>query len=322
LSLEKQGIPCNILGRICRSTSSFEGVKERKSVMKSKSVGSPLARRSFLSRLGLGVSAAGAAGAGAPRAEAQNGGSERWQPARHEQDDWLDRIPGKHRFVFDTISSEGMASAIQFATNYFNANQSGYGLTDSDLAVVIIARHKSTAFAYNDSIWKKYGVALTNRTGYTSERSDQPLTFNPHATAGNESGQNPGPSGIADQEGCPSCGMSDGDPRYRRIAGARDRRRCRCRVQRACRESGGQRAPCSSGNRRCESRTGEGLYVRPRRLVEDAASPDSFFDRIPALFGRVFAARRMVRAAKEIQRAVDFFTDVDGDSVGVSEKST
>jgi len=58
--------------------------------------------------------------------------------------------------VFDTTTPQGFASALQFANNYFVANQSGYGLKDSDLAVVIVARHHSTQYAYNNTIWTKY----------------------------------------------------------------------------------------------------------------------------------------------------------------------
>ena len=66
-----------------------------------------LARRSFLSKAGTGAAAFGAAiGAGAGPLLAQPASSEgtRFQPARHAEDDWFDRIPGKHRFFFDTIS--------------------------------------------------------------------------------------------------------------------------------------------------------------------------------------------------------------------------
>ncbi|MBI4474360.1 MAG: hypothetical protein HY646_16945 [Acidobacteria bacterium] len=148
-------------------------------------------RRLFLTRLGIGIGA-GTALVGAPVLKAQNGTDTRWQPARHAQDDWLDQIPGKHRFVFDTTTAEGMAAAIQFASNYFLANQTGYGLQDSDLAVVIIARHKSTAFAYNDAIWAKYSAPLSAQTGFTDPATKQPPIVNVYATPGNAPGQRPG----------------------------------------------------------------------------------------------------------------------------------
>src|SRR5262245_31009202 len=109
----------------------------------SENSSSPLARRFFLTRVSTGMTLLGAAVAGAPTAVAQTSQGTRWQPERHSQDDWLDQIAGKHRLVFDTTESGGMGSALTFATNYYLANNSGYGLQNSDLAVVIVARHFS-----------------------------------------------------------------------------------------------------------------------------------------------------------------------------------
>ena len=41
--------------------------------------------------------------AGAPLASAQSS-STNFRPARHAQDDWMDKMPGKHRLVFDTTT--------------------------------------------------------------------------------------------------------------------------------------------------------------------------------------------------------------------------
>jgi intracellular sulfur oxidation DsrE/DsrF family protein len=114
-------------------------------------------RRWFLSRFGATFAVTGAAlwTAGA-RARAQTNDHTRWQPASHSEDAWLSQIPGKHRFVFDSTTPDGFSNALTFANNYFVANQNGYGLKDGDLAVVIVARHHSTQFAYSDAIWEKY----------------------------------------------------------------------------------------------------------------------------------------------------------------------
>lgn len=121
-----------------------------------------LARRYFLRKVGTGVTILGAAAAVTPGAVAQSTESLRWQPTRHTQDDWLDQIPGKHRLVFDTTETGGMSSALLYASNFYTANQSDYGLQNSDLAVVIVARHFSTPFAYNDTIWSKYGEPISS----------------------------------------------------------------------------------------------------------------------------------------------------------------
>lgn len=136
-------------------------------------------RRSFLSRFGIGLTAAGAtAGTGVSTAEAQSGEAGRWQPAHHSLDDWLDQIPGKHRFVLDTTTPEGLGNALAFANNYFNASQSAYGLQNSDLAVVIVVRHLSTLFGYSDAVWSKYGTPITQRTNFNDPATKQPPKIN------------------------------------------------------------------------------------------------------------------------------------------------
>ena len=115
---------------------------------------SPLARRSFLSQVGTGVTTVvGASLAGGVALQAQSAGNGRRQPSRHPQDEWLDKVPGQHRFILDTTTPDGFGSAILYANNFLTANQNAYGLKDSDSAVVIVARHLSTVFAYNDTIW-------------------------------------------------------------------------------------------------------------------------------------------------------------------------
>lgn len=146
--------------------------------MDGKWLQSLMARRSFLTRLGAGAGAMGAAVAGSSVAMAQAPADAAFRPARHAQDDWYDKVPGVHRFVFDTASAEGMAWALQFASNYYTANTDTYGLKDSDLAVVIIARHKSTPFAYNDAMWAKYGKQLSDQTDFTDPKTKMPPTVN------------------------------------------------------------------------------------------------------------------------------------------------
>jgi len=135
---------------------------------------SPVARRFFLTATGMTVLGAGAAGV--PQAAAQTAEAGRWQPERHTQDDWLDQIPGKHRLVFDTTEPAGMSSALTYATNYYLANNTGYGLQNSDLAVVIVARHFSTPYAYDESMWAKYGVQISD----FANKGKEPSMTNPY----------------------------------------------------------------------------------------------------------------------------------------------
>src|ERR1019366_10281606 len=122
-------------------------------------------RRSFLTRLNTGVAslAAIAVGGVAMAQQKSTTTTTRWQPARHEKDDWFDNLPGKHRLVFDTTTPERLGDALLFANNFMRVNRSDYGLENSDLAVVIVARHRSTPFGYNDAMWAN-GMALAARS--------------------------------------------------------------------------------------------------------------------------------------------------------------
>jgi hypothetical protein len=132
-------------------------------------------RRSLMS----GMSAVAAAFAlGARPASAQTAPAP-FQPARHPQDEWLDKIPGKHRVVFDVTSSRGVPEALHFANNIYTGNKSMYGLDEADLAVDIILRHSATAFGYSDTIWAKHGKALAAATSYTDPKSSESPKVNP-----------------------------------------------------------------------------------------------------------------------------------------------
>ena len=148
-----------------------------------------VARRLFLARLGAGASVVGSTLAASPGALAQAATDVPWRPTRHTQDNWLDKIPGQHRFVFDTTSTEGMASALRFADNYYVASGDAYGLKDSDLAILIVARHKSTPFGYNDAIWAKYGKQLSELGQYADPKTKEAPNINIYAAPGDASNQ-------------------------------------------------------------------------------------------------------------------------------------
>jgi intracellular sulfur oxidation DsrE/DsrF family protein len=121
----------------------------------------PFARRSFLSRLGGGLIAAGTAlTAGASTALADGTSDDAWQATRHPQDEWFDKIPGKHRTFLDAVSARGVGEALHFASNIITTSKSGYGLDSHEVAIVVCLRHAATAFAFTDAMWSKYGASL------------------------------------------------------------------------------------------------------------------------------------------------------------------
>lgn len=134
-------------------------------------------RRSFFSRF-AGAGALGAVGAlfGAAPARAAGGG---FEATRHEQDAWLDSLPGSHRVIFDTWTHERFREAVQFAGNFYRGNKDGYNLTEKDLAVIIGVRHHTQPFAFNDATWAKYGKYFSARMQFTDPQTKQPPVVNP-----------------------------------------------------------------------------------------------------------------------------------------------
>ncbi len=142
---------------------------------------STFARRSFLARIAASYGLVNAA-AGVPLAAAQ--APTNFRPARHAQDDWMDKLPGRHRLVFDTTTPAAFGAALAYANNYLVANKDGYGLNDQDHAIIIIARHFSTAFAYNDAMWAKYGKAMPPMFVIDDPKTKQRPDFNLYGKEG------------------------------------------------------------------------------------------------------------------------------------------
>jgi len=131
-------------------------------------------RRSFLARLSAGAAAfAAAVAGGATTGYGQSASGSHAQPQLHEKDDWLDKLPAKHRMVFDTTTPDGLGNAIAFASNFLRVNRSDYGLQNTDVGVLVIVRHRSTAFGYNDAMWAKYGVQMAGRAEFVDPKTKQ-----------------------------------------------------------------------------------------------------------------------------------------------------
>jgi hypothetical protein len=145
----------------------------------------PLARRSFISRIGAGTTAAFGVAlvSGGATLQGQSAGTTRAVPRRYAQDDWFDQLPGQHRLLLDTTTADAFGSALLYANNFLTASQTGYGLKDSDSAIVIVVRHFSTVFAYNDTIWTKYGTTISQRINFTDPQTKKPATSNVYNSA-------------------------------------------------------------------------------------------------------------------------------------------
>ena len=103
-----------------------------------------------------------------------------WQAGRHAQDDWLDDNTAKHRVIFDTWNPEHFPDALQFAGNTIETNKTDYDIPATELAVVIVVRHRTTPFAFNDAMWAKYGKAYATQMAWTDPNSKEAPTANPY----------------------------------------------------------------------------------------------------------------------------------------------
>lgn len=130
-------------------------------------------RRSFLSRF-----PALAAFAGVGDQKPIDPAPHAFEPVRHSQDDWLDQLPGKHRVVFDTWTAARFPESMQFANNIFRGNRDGYQLAEKDVAIVIVARHRTAPFAFNDAMWAKYSTPMSARTKVTDPKGQGPAVVN------------------------------------------------------------------------------------------------------------------------------------------------
>ena len=118
-------------------------------------------RRTILTSLGA-MAAAGALHA--RPTEAQSAPSESFTPTLHTQDEWMSAMKGQHRVVLDVTSPTGVPDAIRFAGNLFTGHKNGWGVEESDVAVLVCFRHGATPFGYTDAVWSKYGKTIDPKT--------------------------------------------------------------------------------------------------------------------------------------------------------------
>lgn len=130
-------------------------------------------RRAVLFGVGSAVVAAGL-GSGSVAAQTPAA----FRPKRNPEDAWLDQRPGNHRIFIDAATPNGAGEAFLYSGNLLNANKAAYaGGADADLAIVVCLRHFATAFAYTDTVWAKYGKAMSGMLNFTDPKTkDAPST--------------------------------------------------------------------------------------------------------------------------------------------------
>lgn len=118
-----------------------------------------LVRRSFIARLAavgtalIGVVAIPAA------ASAQKSRTE-----THPADAWLDELKGQHKNIYDCTTVENGPTGWAFARNFYSANTGPiYQLKDEDLNAIVCVRHLATVFGFNDAMWAKYKLGVSQK---------------------------------------------------------------------------------------------------------------------------------------------------------------
>jgi intracellular sulfur oxidation DsrE/DsrF family protein len=99
------------------------------------------------------------------------------------QDAWLDKPGTRHRLVADTSTAAAAEAALSYVDGFYAANKSGYGLASETLGVVIVLRHFSTPFGYNDKIWSKYGAVIAEKLKLSGQRAIRAAHANPLLSA-------------------------------------------------------------------------------------------------------------------------------------------
>jgi intracellular sulfur oxidation DsrE/DsrF family protein len=116
-------------------------------------------RRAVMAGLGA-MAAAGTVGVRAAQAQATPA---LFSPTLHQQDAWMSAMGGKHRVVLDVTSPEGLPDVIRFAGNLLNGHKNGYGVEETDVALLVCLRHGATPYGYTDAIWSKYGKVIDTK---------------------------------------------------------------------------------------------------------------------------------------------------------------
>ena len=115
----------------------------------------PSARRTFLQRMGFGTLALVSGGAIARPAMASPAAAPATPRPASSKDDWLDRIRGEHRQVFDIVEPNNGLGAV-YALNYLDSYQRVHSLSGDDVTAVAVYRHNAMPLMLNDATWAKY----------------------------------------------------------------------------------------------------------------------------------------------------------------------
>ena len=120
--------------------------------MNSKDHQSTTNRRDFLGTLAMGAGALTMASLAFPAKLAAH--SPNFNLPGEDPEEWLNKIKGKHRVVFDVTEPNGIMPLAWPRVFLMTNQQTGADL--NECTAVVILRHEAIPYAFNDSVWKKY----------------------------------------------------------------------------------------------------------------------------------------------------------------------
>lgn len=122
----------------------------------------------------------------APTPAAPSGGRQ----AQSWDDSWTTRLTAKHKAVFDSPDvEENTTLGLLQGQRYIQGMRDALNAGPNDVQLVLVVRHKSIPFAFNDAMWEKYKIGEEIKV----KQGDAWATKNPgaHARAGNTTGDRP-----------------------------------------------------------------------------------------------------------------------------------
>lgn len=109
-------------------------------------------RRGFLGRIAAGAATIGAASL-APFTAGAKEMTKKINPSE-DPDEWIKKIPGKHKIVFDVTQPHGI---FPFAwPRVFMITNEMAGADQKDVGVIVVLRHSAIPYAMEDKLWAKY----------------------------------------------------------------------------------------------------------------------------------------------------------------------
>jgi intracellular sulfur oxidation DsrE/DsrF family protein len=95
-------------------------------------------------------------------------------------DEWLDRLKGSHRELFDAPITAGGVPLVHLM-NYYDTYNKAYATKDSDINGILTFYGLTTFYGVNDAMWAKYKIGEYLETN--DPKTNKPATTNPWRVA-------------------------------------------------------------------------------------------------------------------------------------------